>query len=46
LPELSPDRPRLELGVRGEPADVRAAIDYLQRELTTLGIAWQALRSV
>ena len=41
LPELNPDRPRLELGVRGEPADVAMAMDYLQGELTTLGCQWQ-----
>jgi molybdopterin-biosynthesis enzyme MoeA-like protein len=41
LPELNPDRPRLELGVRGVEADVRAAIGYLQHELTALGIEWQ-----
>ena len=41
LPELSPERPRLELGVRGGEPDVRAAIDYLQHELTALNIEWR-----
>ena len=41
LPELHPDRPRLELGVRGEEAEVRAAIDYLQQELSALKIEWR-----
>jgi molybdopterin-biosynthesis enzyme MoeA-like protein len=41
LPELNRERPRLELGVRGEEVDVAAAIDYLQRELTALRIEWR-----
>ncbi len=41
LPELDPDRPRLELGVRGEQADVAMAMDYLRAELTTLGCQWR-----
>jgi len=41
LPELSRDRPRLELGVRGEEVDVAAAIDYLQHELTAFGVEWR-----
>jgi molybdopterin-biosynthesis enzyme MoeA-like protein len=46
LPELNPDRPRLELGVRGEETDVRAAVGYLQHELTAQGITWQDKDSV
>ena len=41
LPELNSERPRLELGVRGEEVDVAAAIGYLQHELTALGIEWR-----
>ena len=41
LPELNRERPRLELGVRGEEVDVAAAIDYLQHELTALCIEWR-----
>lgn len=46
LPELNPDRPRLELGVRGEQEEVAAAVDYLRRELTALNIEWQEKDSV
>ncbi len=41
LPELNPERPRLELGVRGEEADVAEAIDYMRRQLTASQIEWQ-----
>ena len=41
LPELNMDRPRLELGVRGEKEDVAAAMDYLQHALAALNVEWQ-----
>ena len=41
LPELNPEQPRLELGVRGERDDVAAAINFLRRELTALGVKWR-----
>jgi molybdopterin-biosynthesis enzyme MoeA-like protein len=41
LPELNLEEPRLELGVRGDQSDVAAAMQFLQRELTSLGIKWQ-----
>jgi molybdopterin-biosynthesis enzyme MoeA-like protein len=41
LPELNPERPRLELGVRGERDDVVTAINFLQSELTVLGVEWR-----
>ena len=44
LPELDPQRPRLELGIRGEEADVRAGMDFLQHELSALNIKWRRNR--
>lgn len=41
LPELTPDRPRLELGVRGERHEVGVALEYLRRRLGELGVEWQ-----
>lgn len=41
LPELNPERPRLELGVGGERDDVVTAINFLQSELTVLGVEWR-----
>ena len=46
LPELHPERPRLELGVRGEETEVLAALDYLQQELSALNIEWRHSRDV
>lgn len=46
LPELNPDQPRLELGVRGEETEVAAAMDYLQRELAKRGCKWQPAREL
>jgi len=41
LPELNPQRPCVELGIRGERADVLEAAKYLRNELTVQGIQWQ-----
>jgi molybdopterin-biosynthesis enzyme MoeA-like protein len=41
VPELHPEQPRLELGVRGAQADVAKALEFLQGELTALGCKWQ-----
>ena len=41
LPELNPVRPQLELGVRGEEAEVREAMEYFQGKLTEMHIEWQ-----
>jgi molybdopterin-biosynthesis enzyme MoeA-like protein len=46
LPELNPTRPQLDLGVRGEEAEVREAMDYLQRKLTEMRVEWQEIISV
>jgi molybdopterin-biosynthesis enzyme MoeA-like protein len=43
LPELDPERPRLELAVRGEEGRAGEALVFLQQGLAALGIAWRAL---
>ena len=45
LPELTSERPRLELGIRGEEAEVRAAMAYLQDELAALSIEWRSIHA-
>lgn len=43
LPRLEPDR-HIELGVRGEPAQVAAAIGTLKQGVTALGFPWTESR--
>jgi len=40
LPRMEPER-HVELGVRGEATDIPAALDVLQKGVTTLGFQWK-----
>lgn len=43
LPELDPERPRLELAVRGDQAAAAEAFAFLKQGLASLKIDWEAL---